>query len=129
MPERSPAHVERPGPGGDGGGVGCEDEFGGGVDEAADQPGAGGPVDVDAGPSCPFHVRDPAGLVAARVSTARRAASRWEQVKKSRPAMRCSSRRSRATTRRCAAASAVRMVAASAATAPYSAATAAVIRF
>jgi hypothetical protein len=47
VPEGGPAHVEWRGVGGDGCGVGGEDEFRAGVDEAADQPGAGGPVDVD----------------------------------------------------------------------------------
>jgi hypothetical protein len=67
--------------------------FGGGVDETADQPGARGPVDVDARAGCPLHVRAPAVSAAARCSTARRAASRCGQVKKSRRG----SRRSRLT--------------------------------
>src|SRR6266851_1505516 len=128
MAERGPAYIERCGVRWNGCQVGGEDEFGVVVDEAADQPGAGGPVDVDAGPGGPLHAGIPAGLVAARVSTARRAASHCGQRKKSRPWMRCSSRRNRAATRRRAPGSAVRAAAALAATASYSAATAAVIR-
>src|SRR5206468_3690178 len=128
MPERGPAHVKRRGAGGEGGGGGGEDELGIGVDEAADQPGTGGPVDMHTRAGRPLHARAPAVSSAARCSTARRAASRCGQVKKSRPWMRCSSRRSRATARRRAAASAVDAAAASAATATYSAATVSVIR-
>src|SRR5207248_6982803 len=113
MSERGAAHVERCGTGGDGAGVGGEDEFGGGVDKAADQPGAGGPVDVDPGPGGPFHAGTPAVSVAARVSTACRAASRCGQPKKSRLWIRCSSRRSRANVRRRAVGSAVCAAAAS----------------
>src|SRR5215470_4270748 len=128
VPERSSAHVERCGVGGDGCGVGGEDEFCLGVDEAADQPCARGPVDVDTGPGGPLHASVLAVLAAARWPTARRAASLCGQVKKSRAWMRCSSRRSRVTARLRAAASAMSTAAASAVTASYSAATAAVIR-
>lgn len=49
------AHVERCGVAGDLVGIGDEDEGGVRVDEAADQPGAGGAVDVDAGAGGPPH--------------------------------------------------------------------------
>jgi hypothetical protein len=49
------AHVEGGGVGGYLVGVVDEDELGGRVDMAADQPRAGRPVDVDAGSGGPFH--------------------------------------------------------------------------
>src|SRR5262249_40377703 len=129
VPERGAAHVERRGARGDGGGVGGEDEFGGGVDEAADQPGARGPVDVDTRPGGPLHVRTPAWrAAAARASTAARAASRWGGGEEARPAVPRRSRRSRPRTPRRAGATPPGAAVASAVTASYSAAAAAVIR-
>src|SRR6266702_3876268 len=92
MAESSPAHVERRCARGYLGEVVEEDEFRAGVDEAADQPCAGGPVDVDIGAGRPFHARTSAWRDAvARSSTAAREAARCGRGKKSRPAMRRSS--------------------------------------
>src|SRR5262249_55357992 len=100
-----------------------EAERGVGVDEPSYQPGAGRPVDVDAGTGCPVH-RGTCGWarVAARSS---RAALAWEASsggKKSRRLIRRSSARSRRKIRARSLASAVRAVAVCAMTAAYSAA-------
>src|SRR5262249_13994894 len=72
------AHVERGGVGGHLGGVGDEDELGVGVDVAADEPGAGGAVDVDVGAGGPLHegCSSGSGMGWARASTAAVAWSR-----------------------------------------------------
>ena len=71
------SHVEGGGVVGDFGGVGDEDELGLGVEGAADEPGAGGAVDVNAGAGGPFHAVCPCSWwVGWRALTARSAARR-----------------------------------------------------
>ena len=72
------AHVERGGVGRRLGRVGDEDELGVRVDVAADEPGAGGAVDVDAGAGDPLHEGCSSGFGTgwARASTAALAWSR-----------------------------------------------------
>ena len=74
-----------------------EHELGPWVHEPSQQPGTGSTVDVHPGTSGPPHV---ATTVSANRSTATRARSRSTGEKKSRRPIRCSSRRSRAATRR-----------------------------